>query len=593
MATTKAQFGFGWDFSPRLLSAGIWDDIRLVRARAAYIEDLRVHPEPANAGDPCPVTWRLRLRVARWQPGEVRAEVSIRPENFDGGGAELARRTVRLCPNDAPLCTDDYDLTLEMASAHRWWPWDQGEPRLYRVTVRLFDRRGALDEISEVTGIRRVERGELPGGAPWQFSTNARPTFLRGANWVPADVLPGRVASADYDRLLCQAREAGINFLRVWGGGVREKRAFWDGCDRLGILAWQEFPLACAFLDHYPRDVAYLETLEAEARGTVRLLRNHPSLMAWCGGNEINPQREAAPLARLAQVLREEDPARPWIPASPSAGDVHDWNVWHAFADWAALADATPPFLSEFGMQALPAPQTLAEMFPSGAPVSPDDPRWAGRMAQTRKLVFYAGPALTAEATQRAQAAALQTAIEACRLRRAPLEPGPEDGVAPRCGGVAFWQLNEPWPAVSWAVVDSAGRPKAAYGMLQSTYQPLLIAARFPRRAYAAGETLALEFWVVNDAPRRWDGCRAEAVLDGKVVWSAEAIGVRAGAAQRIGRAEARLDAPPQALALALACGETALADNCYDLAAPRPAGPQPQRAARIHRLGQRLIGSR
>ena len=100
-----------------------------------------------------------------------------------------------------------------------------------------------------------------------------------------------------YARLLGMARGAGINFLRVWGGGVREKRAFWDNCDRLGIMAWQEFPLACAFLDHYPRERAYLDALAAEARGTMQALRNHPSLIAWCGGNEISPRRERLPLA--------------------------------------------------------------------------------------------------------------------------------------------------------------------------------------------------------------------------------------------------------------------------------------------------------
>ena len=120
---------------------------------------------------------------------------------------------------------------------------------------------------------------------------------MRGANWVPADVLPGRLREADYARLLTQARTAGINFLRVWGGGLREKQAFWDICDRSGILAWQEFPLACDFLGGYSRDPDYLALLTAEAGGMVEALRNHPSLIAWCGGNEINPERERSAAA--------------------------------------------------------------------------------------------------------------------------------------------------------------------------------------------------------------------------------------------------------------------------------------------------------
>ncbi len=126
------------------------------------------------------------------------------------------------------------------------------------------ERRGYLDEASQVAGVRTVARTAFPDGGKWRWLINGRPVFLRGANWAPADVLPGRVTDADYARLLGMARDAGINFLRVWGGGVREKRAFWETCDRLGIMAWQEFPLACAFLDHYPRDPAYLEALAGE-----------------------------------------------------------------------------------------------------------------------------------------------------------------------------------------------------------------------------------------------------------------------------------------------------------------------------------------
>ena len=311
MATPKAQFSFGWDFAPRLLSTGIWDDIRLVVTRGAYIEDLWVQAEPmlGRGGDEewsggrdeeaVPARFRVRMQGRRWHDGALRAEVTIAPEGFP---APSKQETLDL---DLNL---NLSLNLDLPSARLWWPWDQGEPHLYRVTVRLLDDTGVLDEASQVVGVRTVTRSEFPDGGKWRWLINGRPVFLRGANWVPADVLPGRVTEDDYARLLGMARDAGINFLRVWGGGVREKRAFWDNCDRLGIMAWQEFPLACAFLDHYPRERAYLDTLAAEARGTVQALRNHPSLIAWCGGNEISPRRERLPLAALARVLAEEDP---------------------------------------------------------------------------------------------------------------------------------------------------------------------------------------------------------------------------------------------------------------------------------------------
>lgn len=583
MLTPKAQFSFGWDFAPRVLSTGIWDEIRLVTVRGAYIEDLWVEAEPA--GDEAPgggaagrvARVRVRANLRRWREGPLRAEVTVEPEGFD---APSARETF-----DLDLGSN-FDLNLDLPAARLWWPWDQGESRLYRATVRLLDAEGVADEANRVVGARSVRREPRRDGNGWRFVVNGRPVTLRGANWVPADVLPGRVTGADYRRLLAQARAAGVNFLRVWGGGVREKAAFWETCDRLGIMAWQEFPLACAFLDHYPRGAApdsagdYLALLVAEVRGTIRALRNHPSLIAWCGGNEINPGRERQPLAAIRAVLAEEDPGRPWLPASPAPGDVHRWDVWHGLAPWTALEDETAGLVSEFGLQALPDPATVAEMFPDRAPADLADPRWPGRKAQIAKLLRYAGSDAAGpldraiDATQRAQAAGIQAGIEACRLRRA---------------NVAFWQFNEPWPAVTWAVVDRAGRPKAAYAALRRCFQPVLIAARFPWRQYAAGDAFASEVWLVNDGPAARAGCRAEAALDGAIVWARDAIDLPAAGATRIGEFAVELGAAPKMLTLQLSCAGETVAINAYDLAVHLP-GRQPLRERILRWVADRLL---
>jgi beta-mannosidase len=599
MATTKAQFGFGWDFAPRLLSLGIWDDMRVVIARGAYIEDLWAYGEPLGDDDPTPTRWRVRLRIARWQPGPIRLEISVSPENFEGAGYQTFSRTVELCAESDPLCTSDYDFHLDMPSARRWWPWDQGEPCLYRVTVQLCDDEGTLDEISQTAGVRSVVRDHLPGegGALWQFQINGRSVFLRGANWAPVDVLPGRANAADYARLLAQARGAGVNFLRVWGGGVREKAAFWDGCDRLGIVAWQEFPLACDFVDRYATTPEYLELLADEARGAIRALRNHPSLIAWCGGNEINVAREGAQLETIKETLAEEDPTRPWLAASPDEGDVHQWTVWHRLAPWTDLAAGRGPFMSEFGMQALPVAATVREMFPDGAPASLAGRRWAAqwasRKAQVSKLHHYGGPATAdtlAEAidvTQRVQAAAIQAGVEACRLRRVT------DGVSAQtalCGGVAVWQLNEPWPAVSWAIIDHAGRPKAAYETLCLSYQPVLIAARFARQDYRAGDEFRAVLWVVNDSPEGLQGCRGQAALDGETVWTGEPLQAPAAGAWQVGQIIHRLSAPPRMLTLTLMHDDEMLAVNRYDLTVPLPR-PRPLTARVFGWAVKRVFG--
>jgi beta-mannosidase len=589
MATPKAQFSFGWDFSPRLLSMGVWDELRLVAARGAYLEDLWARAEPLSEEDPTPVRWRLRLRLHARRAQRLHAEVTIEREDastepHDRIAGEVASHRHTTSVEVGAAGPADFDFETLMPGVRRWWPWDQGEPCLYRVTVRLADDAGPVDEISRLAGVRTVSRTRLPDGSPWRFVVNGRPLFLRGGNWVPADVLPGRVNAGDYSRLLGQARAAGINFLRIWGGGVREKAAFWELCDRLGIMAWQEFPLACAFLDHYPRDRGYLRTLAAEARGIVRALRGHPSLIAWCGGNEINPGREQLPLSAIAGVLRDEDPDRPWIPASPSDGEVHQWQTWHGYVPWTELAQMETPFLSEFGLQALPDEATLREMFDGSLPDSLDDPRWGARKAQVDKLRHYAGPgslgrdlSAAVEATQQVQAAALQAGIEASRLRR------------DAAGGVAFWQFNEPWPAVSWSVMDRSGRPKAAYHMLHRSFQPVLIALRFLNRARRPGETGRAEVWLVNDGPSAWSGCRAEAGLEGVSLWEAEGLALPGACAVCAGSLAWTAALPQGFLHLRLWCGDVELASNLYDLDVP-VAGPGPRLARWRQALATRLL---
>lgn len=590
MTTPKAQFSFGWDFAPRVLSAGIWDEIRLVVTRGAYIEDLWATAEPLmrnegaeeqgreEAGETVPARFAARLLIRQWQVESLRAEVIVEPKACT---APAKQETFDLNP--------DLSLNLDLPSAHLWWPWDQGEPCLYRVTVRLLGEKGVLDEASRIVGVRSVARTAFPNGAPAHFLINGRPVFLRGANWAPVDILPGRATDADYARLLGQARAAGVNFLRVWGGGIREKRGFWEMCDRLGIMAWQEFPLACAFLDHHPRNRTYLNALTSEARGIVRMLRSHPSLIAWCGGNEINPARERLPLAAIQEVLAHEDPGRPWLPASPAMGDVHRWDVWHGFAPWTALRKETASLVSEFGLQALPDAATVAEMFVDGIPTALADPRWVARKAQTAKLHHYAGPDSDRDlktaivATQRAQATGLQIGIEACRLRRETqggieIERSGKSGQSAArspvaCVGVAFWQFNEPWPAASWAIIDRAGRPKLAYKMLRRAFQPVLVAARFQWQPYRAGERFAAEVWLVNDGAVARPGCRVEVRLDGQVVWARDGMDLPAAGARPIGQFTITLGADPAELALTLAHDADILAHNRYDLAVHLPIG--------------------
>jgi beta-mannosidase len=419
-----------------------------------------------------------------------------------------------------------------------------------------------LDEVVIRTGIRSVDLHE------WQFSLNAQREFIRGLNWVPADSFPGRLRSDNYTRLLKMARDSGANLLRVWGGGLREKRTFYDLCDELGMLVWQEFPFACLFLGSYPRDPAYLALVEAECSAIVRQLGRHPSLVVWCGGNEFSRSRNRPLLDTLAALVAHHDGTRPFIPVSPSfdrGGDAHNWHVWHGQAPIQHYQVETARFLSEFGLQALPHLDTLQATLPDPAT------GWETHHADEQKLKRYislfdqqlrAGHnqssihnlQFTIHNSQLAQCAALQTAIEHVRRRKG------------EAGGVCVWQFNEPWPAISWAIVDYFGRPKLAYERLTHWYNPVLVSLKFPAgRRWQAGQTFSAEIGAINDSQQAFAGCELQVRLDGALIHS-QRLDLPADSVQHVGQVSHCLTHPPGQITLNLYYEAEVLARNTYDL---------------------------
>ncbi|MFN2167029.1 MAG: glycoside hydrolase family 2 protein, partial [Anaerolineae bacterium] len=443
-----------------------------------------------------------------------------------------------------------------------WWPWDHGRPDLYRLQVEVRDGRQVLDTTGQAVGLRQVE---LDG---WTLRINDRPVYARGANWVPADILPGRVSEADYHDLLSLARQANMNMLRVWGGGLREKQAFYDLCDRLGILVWQEFPFACAFLTRFPRSEPYLRLVEAEAGSIVRTLRNHASLALWCGGNEFDPGRNEPLVSALRRVVEEEDPTRPFLPASPANGDSHNWRVWHNFEPPSAYRRDSTSFASEFGLQATPSTEALKRFVP-GNELWPPGPSWTYHGADLNKLRRYARPFLGegahslepfVQASQRAQAQGLKIGIEHYRRRKAQ-----------GCGGVLLWQLNEPWPAISWAIVDYDREPKPAYEMVKRLLTPVLVSVDLPPQRYGPGDQVQASVWVVNDLASALPEAQVQVVLrDGsgaQVQLLAQTVAVAAHSAEVVGWIDGPLSAEGGwRLECQLAQGVEVLSRNEYDL---------------------------
>jgi beta-mannosidase len=500
----KMACSWGWDWGPWLTTAGIWRPVELVgwdRARLASVRPV-VTVEPDDTGS---VAVHVRLDRTGTEPVTVHAALA------DRDGREVATTS-----SDA---AGDALLTLAPGRVQRWWPHGHGDRPRYRLTVTVTGEDGTtLDRWERVIGFRTVDLDTSPDrtGSAFTFVVNGRPIFVRGVNWIPDDPFPSRVTPARYRERLDRAVAAGADVVRVWGGGIYEDDAFYDACDELGLLVWQDFPFACAA---YPEPLLSAE-VEAEARDNVERLMVHPSLVLWNGNNENiwgwfdwewqdrlggRPWGEGFYLETLPAVVAELDPGRPYWPGSPYSGSmsvapnadahgtVHVWDVWNQL-DHSRYRDHTPRFVAEFGWQAPPTWSTLRAAI-TDDPLAPDSPGMVhhqkaqdGNGKLARGLAHHFAPPADFDdwlwATQLNQARAVRTGIEHFRSLRGT------------CMGAIWWQLNDCWPVTSWAVIDSSGRPKPAWHALRDTYAPRLLTIQ-PR-----GSELALV--AVNDTAEPW-----------------------------------------------------------------------------------------
>lgn len=546
----KTQMSFDWDFSPRLRGAGLWDRVYLYETGAAAIRDVFVAPH---------LDGRLEIKVdlSGRAPRETTLKLKVAGETFAGGGAELEIKV----PEGAVAAAAE----IKVEEPRWWWPWDMGTPDLYRLTAALAVAGAESDRAEEVFGIREISWGPNPdapaGSADWVLFVNGRREFMRGANWVPPEAMYGRMTDDRYGRLIGMAKDVGVNLLRVWGGGNRERRAFYDFCDREGVLVWQEFPYACVYLVGYPRTRHFRDLSRQEAAEIVRQLRNHPSVMMWCGGNEFNVKQNQAVVDILAEVTAALDPTRRFIPASPFKGDSHNWVVWHMKGNLTDYFDDLSPLPSEFGLQAFPGVETLEHWLspPNLWPLGPVHVLHDLGAAKMQKYVAVIGPennlAATALASQLMQAHYLQRGIENWRQRKY------------KTSGTAFWQLNEPWPSICWSVIDYDLKPKLAYDRLRYSYHPVLVTARFDDRKWGPGDEFKAELMVVNDLHRAFPEMKVTAAVCGREAGSF-AVSVPEDGVVSAGELRVKIPAdcarPEVTLTLAPASGGEALAENRY-----------------------------
>ena len=559
----KMACNFGWDWGPCLITAGIWKTIGLRGWSHARVADVSV-AATAAAGDH---GWNGRLRVRAQLVGDLR----------------FAAVTVRVSGNDAHAemvvpAAEWTELDLEVSGIRPWWPWSLGDQPCYDIEVTFHNDVRVLDRVSRRTGFRTATLDTTPDsdgeGAKFALQLNGAELFVRGADWIPDDCFPSRVTPDRYRERIQQAKDANIDLLRVWGGGLYEQDAFYDACDELGVLVWQDFALACAA---YPEEEPLRSEIEAEARDNVMRLSPHPSLAVWCGCNE-NIWGKAdwgwdETLGELTwgagyyydlfpKVLAELDPSRPYWPGSPASGvpDVHPnspdfgcmhiWDVWNE-RDYTGYDDYAPRFVSEFGYQGPATFATWARTLPPSDRAGASPAMLAHQKAAdgngklTRGLAGHLlCPGETADAfddwlyaMQLQQARAVRHGVDRWRSLRG------------RCLGSVVWQLNDCWPVTSWAALDlgtdAAGAPVARRKPLWHA----LRAAYADRVAVVQHEDGAWRLALVNDGRDDWDAVGTVRLrrLDGEVVWSkplAETLGPRS-------RVDVALDAPPDERGLA------------------------------------------
>jgi beta-mannosidase len=516
---------FGWDWGVRVAGCALRGRICLAAWSIARLDDVQII-QHHQAGQ---VEIALRIAARRARPDPVHAEVTV----------EFAGRIVANLP--VALDGDAGTARLSIPDAQLWWPNGLGAQPLYTVTVVLRSEGRELDQRRQRIGLRKVDldRRRDETGETFGFVVNGVPCFARGANWVPPHPIPERVDPLLRGRFFDAMTRAHFNMLRIWGGGVYEDDAFYERCDELGILVWQDLMMACA---HVPlHDAAWTDDLLHEIEDQVQRLRHHPCLALWCGNNEFEMggiSWDAGDMRmdwddyirlfdrRIPELIGRLDPQRAWWPCSPTtplgdradfnhadSGDVHAWDVWVKGDPLDSASQNTPRFVSEFGFQSFAELPTLAAAMPADQIAighAGFEHRQRGGPTATARILtavrewlpLPTQPDLLARATQLAQGIYLDVNIRAWRR-------------SGRCRGTLYWQIDDTWPCLSWSTVDHRGVWKLSHAQVARAFAPQALCTAVDA---AKG---AVDVHVVNDLRQPCHGelvWRAIALSDGRTL---------------------------------------------------------------------------
>lgn len=572
--TLKARYGMGkgWDFAPQLAPLGIWDDVSLVVRPKLRIASVYTQTSLAN---------------------QQRAEVTV----FVELSAPIAYGmfTVRLDGHarQFPLVNaGKVSLPLAIKSPRLWWPNGCGAPSLVQFEVELEADGHVAAYFAGSVGLRSVEqvpcRGQGLEDTPLQLRINGRSLFIKGVNWVPADACPASMTPERYRLFLEKFQEAGVNLVRVWGGGLREKSAFYEIADELGLMIIQEFPLACQIIARTER---FYKLLAREGEAIIRSLRHHPSVVVWSGGNEHYHYWDAVDsgtetmertkpvvkklfgieadnrewvagaagydepaLSLLGELCARHDGTRPYriTSALEGEGEVHgiwNWNPRigdHRYRDYASLYDfwlqAGKHLYSEASVSSIANMQTIRDVLEEQKPALPvvSDPVWRQHHAFAAAWdglddLWLDLPSTAAlfgppDSLEELVFANQWMQAEGCRFMIEELRRKTDTAC-----GIIWWGVNEPWPGLAGnALIDYYGRPKLGWSFLKNAFRPTILTLRYGNCITRAVKS---ELWICHDGADSFSGSYEIRVTDtgsGEQMSYEGAVHCGAGSAQYI-----------------------------------------------------------
>lgn len=511
----KAQYQFGWDWGPRLVTAGIWKDIKLNFWNDAKFESVKIEQRNLT---------------------KQKAELNIHVEIY----AEKAGKYSFLINNEKQNISlnkgfNTIAIPYQIKNPKLWQPNGWGTPNLYNLKISLHKDSKTVAEKEERIGLRTIEliQEKDEKGKSFYFKVNGNPMYAKGTNWIPSDSFTPRITKEKYKKLIKDCKVANMNMIRVWGGGIYEDDEFYKACDENGILVWQDFMFAGSF---YPSDETFLNNVKEEVKDQVNRLQNHPSIALWCGNNEIDEAiinwgyqkqfkyskedslqvwkdykkvfHEVIPNTLKENLTAEKNIYWPTSPSigwghkeSLTEGDSHYWGVWWGEFPFEIYNEKVPRFASEYGFQGMPSLETVKSMFSGKPDLSLENPIIKAHEKNARGFhiineymkrdyVVQKDFVKYNYVSQLLQARGMQIAIEAHRRAK------------PYNMGTLYWQLNDCWPVISWSSIDYLGNWKALHYQVKRSFENQVILTE--------EKDGVLNFYVINDELKKFEDVTIE-----------------------------------------------------------------------------------